>query len=494
MTDLASHTDISNHTLEYRAYLKLKETLEQMKRHSSAGIQGTAAEQAKNLIKSGKGFSVEIKGPDGKGEPVVKDEIIYSDEQVGDIWGMMVYFSLETTGQYGLSDWILAGTKKITRTEGDDEDLVEVEQYSTDIRIPEEQWHSADAHCDHCHHISNRNRLYLLRNRETGEWRQVGRTCLKEYGFSKDNAVEDIVRYHRMRTNLSIYIDAEAACLGDDLSEAVRNGGARLAEYATVPLRKFIAICGAVIKQTGYKSEREWSDCWKSTEFGAFGPYGWWEAKGFSENESPDEDEQKLSTLLAAQTRFGNGYEPSADELIYADKVIDFMREYETDDKNFQEKLRHLAERKNIPVNRVRMACFWPATYEKEQLRMEADREFAEFSSQFAEGFLGDEKERFKALPVVFVKVAQIDCGHFGLSYWGMFKTKDNRCIVWKTGRNFADFLPGEEYLMDATIKEHLYRVPQSWRLPEPAKEAWRDDCRKFHATEVTRAKLSKTS
>lgn len=47
----------------------------------------------------------------------------------------------------------------------------------------DEKWRTADPDCDHCSHRRNRTETFLLW--KDGEWRQVGRTCLKDFGANK---------------------------------------------------------------------------------------------------------------------------------------------------------------------------------------------------------------------------------------------------------------------------------------------------------------------
>ncbi len=43
------------------------------------------------------------------------------------------------------------------------------------------RFRTTDSHCDHCGHDRRRRDVYVLREDETGEYRQIGRTCLREY-------------------------------------------------------------------------------------------------------------------------------------------------------------------------------------------------------------------------------------------------------------------------------------------------------------------------
>lgn len=54
-----------------------------------------------------------------------------------------------------------------------------------DIDVPE-RYYTADPVCDHCHSDRRRVHTFIIRNTETGEFKQVGRACLKDYTNGMD--------------------------------------------------------------------------------------------------------------------------------------------------------------------------------------------------------------------------------------------------------------------------------------------------------------------
>ena len=61
--------------------------------------------------------------------------------------------------------------------------------YATNIEIPKE-YYTAVTTCDHCNTNRARKNTYIIQNVETGEFKQVGRTCMKDYtkGLSAEAA------------------------------------------------------------------------------------------------------------------------------------------------------------------------------------------------------------------------------------------------------------------------------------------------------------------
>ena len=63
-----------------------------------------------------------------------------------------------------------------------------IRRCNNDAEIPQHFWHSENM-CDHCHTKRQRNNLYIIRNIETGEFKQVGATCLASYTHGLDMEV-----------------------------------------------------------------------------------------------------------------------------------------------------------------------------------------------------------------------------------------------------------------------------------------------------------------
>src|SRR5690606_9613232 len=103
-------------------------------------------------------------------------------------------------------------------------------------------WHRAASDCHHCNMKRSRNKTYLLKNTESGEVKQVGRTCLKDFLGSRDpEALGDVMElaYQMIR---SASQEEEI-----DYAEAARLGG--------MPLERFLAIVAmAINEQNGYVS------------------------------------------------------------------------------------------------------------------------------------------------------------------------------------------------------------------------------------------------
>lgn len=55
-----------------------------------------------------------------------------------------------------------------------------IKRCNTNVIIPE-KFYTSGNYCDHCNTVRNRDCLYLIRNVSSGEFKQVGKSCLKLY-------------------------------------------------------------------------------------------------------------------------------------------------------------------------------------------------------------------------------------------------------------------------------------------------------------------------
>lgn len=67
-----------------------------------------------------------------------------------------------------------------------------IRAFRTEYEVPERYYTSAPV-CEHCNSKRNRKDTYLIRNTETGEFKQVGKSCLKD--FTKGLSAEEIAQY-----------------------------------------------------------------------------------------------------------------------------------------------------------------------------------------------------------------------------------------------------------------------------------------------------------
>ena len=91
------------------------------------------------------------------------------------------YIVVEAEGEAKADGWVFVGTIEHT-AQGNI-----LRSISDELKIPE-RYRNAEPYCEHCHTKRARKDTYVVFNEETGEFKQVGKSCLKE--FTKGLSVE----------------------------------------------------------------------------------------------------------------------------------------------------------------------------------------------------------------------------------------------------------------------------------------------------------------
>lgn len=90
-------------------------------------------------------------------------------------------YYVEISGVYKLGNWQFIGTLEHTPAGN-------IIRNITSEIVPD-KFKTCRPECEHCHKTRERKDTYIVKNLETGEFKQVGRTCLQEYtGLDAENA------------------------------------------------------------------------------------------------------------------------------------------------------------------------------------------------------------------------------------------------------------------------------------------------------------------
>lgn len=112
------------------------------------------------------------------------------------------FILVEAEGTAKLNDWEFIAS--IEHKEGGNI----IRTFNKDVEIPTRYFNS-DPICEHCNSKRRRSKTCLVRNTVTGEWKQVGLSCLKD--FTCGLSAEDVTRYISFFDNL---IEGEAPYSG----------------------------------------------------------------------------------------------------------------------------------------------------------------------------------------------------------------------------------------------------------------------------------------
>lgn len=155
----------------------------------------------------------------------------------------MVYEALTVQGEPPrLNGWVFAATLE-HETAADGRSVTILRSHGEES-LPAKYREATPDNCDHCHTNRRRNNTYVVRHEETGEWRQVGRSCLKDFlGLHTDPGA--MARYATLLLTLEASLREE--CEGDYGA----NG------WEAYDLEKFLAYTVQSIDDAGWVSRSQ---------------------------------------------------------------------------------------------------------------------------------------------------------------------------------------------------------------------------------------------
>lgn len=107
------------------------------------------------------------------------------DEETG-VKHTAKFITVDVSGTARVSDWEFIATIEHSKP------INIIRSFRPEVEIPE-SYYTADTRCDHCKTKRNRKDTYLIRNTNTGEFKQVGKTCLKD--FTRGLSAEVVTAY-----------------------------------------------------------------------------------------------------------------------------------------------------------------------------------------------------------------------------------------------------------------------------------------------------------
>lgn len=96
------------------------------------------------------------------------------------------YYIVDVNGVAKVNDWVFVATIQ----HKDNGNIIR--QFKTDIEIPE-KYRNTESICEHCNTKRARKDTYLIWNEATGEFKQVGKSCLQD--FTNGLSAEQVAQY-----------------------------------------------------------------------------------------------------------------------------------------------------------------------------------------------------------------------------------------------------------------------------------------------------------
>lgn len=324
------------------------------------------------------------------------------------------------------NNWAFGGSVEPSEVEG--KNFVNVNLSGNDLGfiVPTKYFSSNPCSCDYCKTNRKRNKTYLVVNQEIGEWKQLGKECLKLFVTGID--VDAIATFE------SFIKEAEdAASLGDEFFYNRR--------FKFVKVADALALACAVYRERGYLATRD--------------------AVGNS-NDLCNKNivQRKLTQQYGCDSDFLNissSVRSEIDEITVktntaiakedVEVAVEMVKRFP--DEPYYNNLKVIVENEYIPLNKLGLLVSIPKAidrYEEEKRRQEEKEKLAAESN-----YLGSVGEK---ISVNFVSGREVACceTQFGLLHIYEFKDANGNAVVWKS--NSSKDIP-ESGTVTGTVKAH---------------------------------------
>lgn len=342
-------------------------------------------------LKYGNNFSFSIKGEEFRKERI----------EDTDIFVIRKYIIIDVEGEAKVDGWEFVGS--IEHTGIEDGNII---KSLKDVEIPE-RFYSTECVCEHCNTNRVRRNTFLIRNTETGEFKQIGKACLRDYtnGLSAEMAAQ--------------FANAYEACqsANDDFGFRPR---------AYFPVKDILTYASEIIGKMGYaKSEQEenstknlvrihycfdhHSDAWALADF----------------------EEKKVR-----DQRDSLAFNFKSDEAIAeAESALEWILNADSSQfhSNFLHNLRAIAKNDYVSISNIGILVALIPTYQREIEKQKAieERQKQESISEF----IGNVGDRI-SVNVVSADVVTYWETDFGTTYFNKLVDVDGNIYIWKSSKS----------------------------------------------------------
>ena len=356
---------------------------------------------------------IELRPCDCRSEATVK-EVPYEARRVE--------LKIPDEAVFAENNWAFGGSVEPSGVEG--KNFVNVNLSGKDLGfiVPSKYFTANSCTCDYCKTNRKRNKTYLVVNRETGEWKQLGKECLKLFVTGID--VDAIATFE------SFIKEAEdAANPGDEFFYNRR--------FKFVKVADALALACAVYRERGYLATRD--------------------SVG-NPNDFCNKNivQRKLAQQYGCNSDFlniANSTRDKIDTIIFKADInaaTDAIGDVEQlPDDQYYNNLKVIVANEYIPLNKLGLLVSIPKAIEryKEEKKRQEERERLAAESNY----LGSVGEK---ISVNFVSGREVACceTQFGLLHIYEFKDANGNAVVWKSCS--SKDIP-ESGVVAGTVKAH---------------------------------------
>jgi hypothetical protein len=331
----------------------------------------------------------------------------YRDDDTG-VMCAAVFDNIEITGTTPVVDGyqFIAACDILKNDKNESQVVVRRVNSASDITIPSEYYHENTGHCDHCSTNRVRKYTYIIRNIEDGSFRQIGKSCMKDY-FNED--IGQIVSL--FESTIQVFVD-----LSDPDDDFYSTGGL-VAHY---DFESVLALTFASIREDGYR---------KSSELGSTRDY-------------------ITSILTGRNTNTTKKLEVTDADTATAKRAIEWLNE-QTINNDFLHNVKLLSDAGHFQAKYIGYVCGLAGFYQAaDARRVKAEGENANLVNEY----VGKIKGRGEmVLTLNSVKYTE---SYYGTTAIHNFTDDKGRSIVWFAS-NGSDMEKGTTYRVKATVKKH---------------------------------------
>lgn len=311
------------------------------------------------------------------------------------------------------NNWVFGGSVEPSGIDG--KNFVNVNLSGKDLGfiVPTRYFSSNPCSCDYCKTDRKRNKTYLVVNQETGEWKQLGKECLKLFVTGID--IDAIATFE------SFIKDAEDAANPGD--EFFYNRRARFVE-----VQRALELAQAATKIFGFVATRD-----NVGDRNVFSTKNIVQAKLLKEMGCPSDllnidnaEREKINLAVAKLT----AYLTTAEEDISNDIITLRETVEELPDEPYYNNLKTVLVNEYVPLDKLGLLVSAPKAISQyyEFKKMQEEKEKLAKSSNYI-GEVGDK------ISVNFVFGREVACceTQFGLLHIYEFKDANGNTVVWKT-------------------------------------------------------------
>lgn len=286
------------------------------------------------------------------------------------------------------------------------------------VEVPN-QYYTSKPICEHCNGTRFRKNTFIVRNQNTGEFKQVGKSCLKD--FTRGMSAEAVTQYMSLFNTL---IEGETPA-----------PGCHIQHYMST--MEYLAFVAETIRHFGFSRT---SDEGVSTALRALDFYN--AAHGWA---FPKEYMQKLRDKMD-----DIGFDVESQSTVkYVSDALAWISEQD-ESSNYMHNLKTACSLDYITGNILGLlASLFPAynrDLEKQQKRKES------YDAESGSEFVGEVKDR------ITIKVKSVKCvtsweTDFGMTYIYKIIGQDGNVYTWKTGKVIDD--EQSDISITGTVKAH---------------------------------------